>query len=242
MLPLARLRSISYHAAERIQPNVLSSLPMVLSSVPKGLLSPLRDRRFVNLHQQFRNQSDFLKQRAVEALKSKRNAAATSGASGSRGINDDKNRNEEFGKDPATNAGNMTDTVADFGDDHQLQGLTAVAATAPPPSNDKPVASANLEINAGKPSNHAASPPFPSKAPSHNESTESLLKAKESSSHENSHTQVTSNVLNSGSNPWAHMQLHEFAPKIVVVGVGGAGTNAVNNMVASGLSGAFNNI
>jgi cell division protein FtsZ len=33
------------------------------------------------------------------------------------------------------------------------------------------------------------------------------------------------------------MQLHEFAPKIVVVGVGGAGTNAVNNMVASGLSG-----
>ncbi|EED94704.1 predicted protein, partial [Thalassiosira pseudonana CCMP1335] len=29
----------------------------------------------------------------------------------------------------------------------------------------------------------------------------------------------------------------EFAPKIVVVGVGGAGTNAVNNMVASGLSG-----
>ena len=39
------------------------------------------------------------------------------------------------------------------------------------------------------------------------------------------------------SSPWAHMQLHEFAPKIVVVGVGGAGTNAVNNMVASGLSG-----
>jgi len=42
---------------------------------------------------------------------------------------------------------------------------------------------------------------------------------------------------NSESNPWAHMHLHEFAPKIVVVGVGGAGTNAVNNMVASGLSG-----
>lgn len=37
--------------------------------------------------------------------------------------------------------------------------------------------------------------------------------------------------------PLAHVHLHEFAPKIVVVGVGGAGTNAVNNMVASGLSG-----
>lgn len=36
---------------------------------------------------------------------------------------------------------------------------------------------------------------------------------------------------------FAHMDLHEFAPKIVVVGVGGAGTNAVNNMVASGLAG-----
>jgi cell division protein FtsZ len=33
------------------------------------------------------------------------------------------------------------------------------------------------------------------------------------------------------------VHLHEFAPKIVVVGVGGAGTNAVNNMVASGLAG-----
>ncbi|KAL3815833.1 hypothetical protein ACHAXA_007475 [Cyclostephanos tholiformis] len=39
------------------------------------------------------------------------------------------------------------------------------------------------------------------------------------------------------ANPWAHMHLHEFAPKIVVIGVGGAGTNAVNNMVASGLAG-----
>ena len=39
------------------------------------------------------------------------------------------------------------------------------------------------------------------------------------------------------ANPWAHVHLHEFAPKIVVVGVGGAGTNAVNNMVASGLAG-----
>jgi len=39
------------------------------------------------------------------------------------------------------------------------------------------------------------------------------------------------------ANPWAHVSLHEFAPKIVVVGVGGAGTNAVNNMVASGLAG-----
>mmetsp|Transcript_22878 Transcript_22878/g.26077 ORF Transcript_22878/g.26077 Transcript_22878/m.26077 type:complete len:454 (-) Transcript_22878:58-1419(-) len=32
-------------------------------------------------------------------------------------------------------------------------------------------------------------------------------------------------------------QLHEFAPKIVVAGVGGAGGNALNNMIAKGLKG-----
>jgi cell division GTPase FtsZ len=31
--------------------------------------------------------------------------------------------------------------------------------------------------------------------------------------------------------------LHEFAPRIVVVGVGGGGGNAVNNMIANELSG-----
>uniref|UniRef100_A0A7S4NHZ4 Tubulin/FtsZ GTPase domain-containing protein n=1 Tax=Odontella aurita TaxID=265563 RepID=A0A7S4NHZ4_9STRA len=35
----------------------------------------------------------------------------------------------------------------------------------------------------------------------------------------------------------AHVHLHEFAPRIVVCGVGGAGGNAVNNMIARGLSG-----
>lgn len=34
-----------------------------------------------------------------------------------------------------------------------------------------------------------------------------------------------------------HVHLHEFAPRIVVCGVGGAGGNAVNNMIARGLSG-----
>ena len=33
--------------------------------------------------------------------------------------------------------------------------------------------------------------------------------------------------------------LHEFAPRIVVVGVGGGGGNAVNNMIANQLSGMF---
>lgn len=37
--------------------------------------------------------------------------------------------------------------------------------------------------------------------------------------------------------PAAHVHLHEFAPRIVVCGVGGAGGNAVNNMIARGLSG-----
>lgn len=32
-------------------------------------------------------------------------------------------------------------------------------------------------------------------------------------------------------------QLHEFAPKIVVAGVGGAGGNALNNMIAKDLQG-----
>lgn len=50
---------------------------------------------------------------------------------------------------------------------------------------------------------------------------------------------ATNNATNATAdpNPFAHIHLHEFAPKIVVVGVGGAGTNAVNNMVASGLAG-----
>lgn len=33
--------------------------------------------------------------------------------------------------------------------------------------------------------------------------------------------------------------LHEFAPKIVVVGIGGGGGNAVNNMIANELNGAY---
>ena len=32
-------------------------------------------------------------------------------------------------------------------------------------------------------------------------------------------------------------QLHEFAPRILVAGVGGGGSNAVNHMVAKGLQG-----
>jgi hypothetical protein len=35
--------------------------------------------------------------------------------------------------------------------------------------------------------------------------------------------------------------LYEFAPKIVVVGVGGAGSNAINNMIAKGLQGMTTN-
>jgi len=37
--------------------------------------------------------------------------------------------------------------------------------------------------------------------------------------------------------PMDHADLLEFAPKIVVVGVGGGGCNAVNNMISRGLSG-----
>jgi hypothetical protein len=39
------------------------------------------------------------------------------------------------------------------------------------------------------------------------------------------------------STPSMKQDLHEFAPRIVVVGVGGAGGNALNNMIAKGLEG-----
>lgn len=39
------------------------------------------------------------------------------------------------------------------------------------------------------------------------------------------------------SPPIVDGQLHEFAPKIVVAGVGGAGGNAINNMIAKDLQG-----
>jgi hypothetical protein len=37
-------------------------------------------------------------------------------------------------------------------------------------------------------------------------------------------------------------QLHEFAPRIVVAGVGGGGSNAVNHMIAKGLQGMLSAI
>eukprot|EP00978_Attheya_sp_CCMP212_P001883 scaffold3902_cov53-Attheya_sp.AAC.2 len=37
--------------------------------------------------------------------------------------------------------------------------------------------------------------------------------------------------------PMSSLQLHNFAPRIVVAGIGGAGGNAVNNMIAQNLSG-----
>ena len=37
--------------------------------------------------------------------------------------------------------------------------------------------------------------------------------------------------------PFAAHDLHEFAPKILVIGVGGAGNNAINNMIAKKLHG-----
>lgn len=139
---------------------------------------------------QQRHQSDFLKQRAVEALKRKN----------ARG-NDDTSKI-------------VASTAHEYGDDHQLAGLTAAAAANPTPSPATKIEAENV----------SAAPTSTNNTP-----TEATQIPKEEI-HE-----VTN--LISDPSPWAHMQLHEFAPKIVVVGVGGAGTNAVNNMVASGLSG-----
>ena len=50
-------------------------------------------------------------------------------------------------------------------------------------------------------------------------------------------TGTTTSTNTSTSMPFMKQDLHEFAPRIVVVGVGGAGGNALNNMIAKDLQG-----
>ena len=166
---------------------------------------------------QRRYRSDLLKYRAVEALK-KKNVAAEVSANNIEKKNDDSSKKEIENK-------------LDFGDDHQLAGLTAAAtADASPPSrndNSNTLKTAGLETQ----SSPTTAPPRPNTTHDTPINTQGVTNSDPVQEVTNSNHQAID------SSPWAHMQLHEFAPKIVVVGVGGAGTNAVNNMVASGLSG-----
>lgn len=111
-------------------------------------------------------------------------------------------------------------TPDEFGDDHQLAALAAAAKAAP-----RNTTVAKIEPKTAV-STSATTAQNGFNAKPLNTNTPEPIQEVSNSTHQSVE-----------SSPWAHMQLHEFAPKIVVVGVGGAGTNAVNNMVASGLSG-----
>ncbi len=175
---------------------------------------------------QIRRQSDSLKQRAVEALKSKTNddvpVRRPAASNGSNAGSSSKSENgpsgsvsgsSSAGKSVGRGVGKGDD---DFGDVRPSSGVAAATASSHRASraesaNDKTTETTNIVEKSGIGINESEA---------------------------DADAEVASDVSsNSDSNPWAHMHLHEFAPKIVVVGVGGAGTNAVNNMVASGLSG-----
>lgn len=203
--PRRALRSISFfHAPKQIQ--CTSSLPL-----SGNHLTEFADHMLTISQHRYR--SDFLKYRAVEALK-KKNAAAGGSA----------NSVTDTAKQANIDESNKLDD--EFGDDHQLAGLTSVAYS---PSSPTVAAPPMLRSN------------IDSANPSPSASIQSTVIATTDTTSNTKETNKIHEVSNSNvdSNPWAHMQLHEFAPKIVVVGVGGAGTNAVNNMVASGLSGEF---
>lgn len=166
---------------------------------------------------QHRYRSDLLKYRAVEALKKKKNGAADTAAN---------NIDKKSDGSPIKEVGNNLD----FGDDHQLAGLTAAAAkSVAPEPNDSNV---STKGESGLESSPRTAPPRTT-----NTSEDTLISTRGTSNSDPVQEVTNNNPQAIESSPWAHMQLHEFAPKIVVVGVGGAGTNAVNNMVASGLSG-----
>ena len=185
--------------------------------------------------QQQRHQSDYLKQRAVEALKSKNNAAATRGENLNNTSSEDKEKN--YGNPIISGRGNISNrgnAKIDFGDDHH-GGLTEAVAFSSGSSGGSVITASATALKT------SANPP--PKAPSsttHDFSPKTNSNFNASANENATVIQTHSELLNNTSpdpNPWAHMQLHEFAPKIVVVGIGGAGTNAVNNMVASGLTG-----
>jgi hypothetical protein len=206
------------------------ALSPLVSSSTLGRGAQQYNDRYSFQYQQQRYQSDFMKKRALAALKSKQRNATTAGVNS----NDqrDNNSGADLQKQGNQSTSNATITATSdskqihanvgFGDDHQLAGLAAAAKASP-------------TTQAGNITN-ASSPTFQTTNVGANASSNTTTESFDTET--NIQTGISNNKNGTvEANPWAHLQLHEFAPKIVVVGVGGAGTNAVNNMVASGLSG-----
>ena len=200
------------HAALRRQWHVFTSQRAVHSSLCKRcVISDQRSNQIkyliVNWPQQ-RNLSDQFRPRAIGAYKSSRHTVPDGPT-----IPDESKRND----DAAT-----TDKKSN--DDDPTPVSSSASGPTPTETNksfglfhEAPIESTiHSNANAGT-------------------DTESNDREKTDSNQNTSEQSNDTNIVD--SNPWAHMHLHEFAPKIVVIGVGGAGTNAVNNMVSSRLAG-----
>ncbi|KAL7552527.1 hypothetical protein ACHAWF_016427, partial [Thalassiosira exigua] len=163
---------------------------------------------------------DRLSRRAINALKTRNDIAASASAvappDGEPPGSDDE-RVSKFGANDEAASGTAGDVAS----------AEAVAST--PASPPAPVESASAPGPTIVASEEAEAPDARPSAAAGD--------AAASGGSEPAHAAASDGSGAGDSNPWAHVHLHEFAPKIVVVGVGGAGTNAVNNMVASGLAG-----
>ena len=187
--------------------------------------------------QQKRYQSDHLKQRAIDALKSKKNANTntTRGASSNDTQKSPRNIVDKGGAISKNYAGGGG--KADGGSKATQQPVT------PPPVMDsvKSMDDATMPETPPNPTPSSSSSPSATTTPENITPSIALPVQEDNTSDSNvtdeDDASNKTTIATDDSNPWAHMHLHEFAPKIVVVGVGGAGTNAVNNMVASGLAG-----
>ena len=175
-----------------------------------------------NIWQQQRYQSDSLKQRAIDALKSKKNANDTSD-SPTHTSGDAIQRNRSKG------GHGRSRNVVSTGNNKNDEYSPAVAAAS------EDTASASVKQVDQIPEQPPIAP-VPASTPT-TDATAANVQEKTDGDQNDPDTDALNDANAGDSNPFAHMHLHEFAPKIVVVGVGGAGTNAVNNMVASGLAG-----
>mmetsp|Transcript_12502 Transcript_12502/g.26980 ORF Transcript_12502/g.26980 Transcript_12502/m.26980 type:complete len:612 (-) Transcript_12502:26-1861(-) len=205
-------------------------------------------------YQQQRYLSDHLKQRAIDALKSKNNKSKVTATNASVTADndnasnvllttkDDKIQKGRSGADGVVKSDNSDpDSSSNNGGSSSSSSMDSKNVVEQKQSNIQTTATAETETIKSDTAE---------KVPEINTAkTEPIITATNDASAVNADTVSSSddatkdddntNADNDASSPiWApNVHLHEFAPKIVVVGVGGAGTNAVNNMVASGLAG-----
>jgi hypothetical protein len=223
----------------------------------KETTTPPRGGSWKQQRHQVRHKSDHLKQRAIDALKSRNNVVDhrvvdKEKVDGGIGISSSSSPNE-------VSTAATTTSIASHVDDAPL------TATRPPlnltphtPVTMKATTTDRIPTSTAS-SSHAVPPSRASDDDANSSERRASGKSDavvgdispiiqtESSHHhraKNANTKIIDDADEStkqrpivDTNPWAHVRLHEFAPKIVVIGVGGAGTNAVNNMVASGLAG-----